>query len=46
VVVIDSDDEFGNDGLDDLDFEAAEATATQAVQQTANSLIPVRSTFR
>jgi hypothetical protein len=41
----DSDDEFGDDGLDDLDFEEAEASATQSIQQTANSLIPVRSKF-
>ncbi|PBP21854.1 DNA replication factor Dna2 [Diplocarpon rosae] len=35
-----SDDEFGNDGLDDGDFEEAESTATQAFQQTGNSLLP------
>jgi DNA replication ATP-dependent helicase Dna2 len=40
-----SEDEFGDDGLDDLDFEAAEATATQSIQQTANSLLPVRTRF-
>lgn len=39
----DSEDEFGDDGLDELDFEEAEASATQSIQQTANSLIPVRS---
>ncbi|KAI6714596.1 hypothetical protein JHW43_002860 [Diplocarpon mali] len=35
-----SDDEFGNDGLEDGDFEEAESTATQAFQQTGNSLLP------
>ena len=40
-----SEDEFGDGGLDDLDFEAAEATATQFIQQTANSLLPVRTRF-
>ncbi|KAE9377046.1 hypothetical protein N431DRAFT_331518 [Stipitochalara longipes BDJ] len=40
-----SEDEFGDCGLDDLDFEAAEATATQAIQKTANSLLPVRTRF-
>jgi DNA replication ATP-dependent helicase Dna2 len=40
-----SEDEFGDGGLDDLDFEAAEATATQPIQQTANSLLPVRTRF-
>ncbi|KAL5315528.1 hypothetical protein ACEPPN_016396 [Leptodophora sp. 'Broadleaf-Isolate-01'] len=35
-----SEDEFGDGGLGDDDFEAAEATATQAIQQTANSLLP------
>jgi len=39
----DSDDEFGDDGLDDLDFEVAQAAATQSIQQTANSLLPVRT---
>jgi hypothetical protein len=40
-----SEDEFGDGGLDDLDFEAAEATATQSIQQTANSLLPVGTRF-
>ena len=40
-----SEEEFGDDGLDDLDFEAAEATATQSTQQTANGLLPVRTRF-
>jgi len=40
-----SEDEFGDCGLDDLDFEAAEATATQAIQKTTNSLLPVRTRF-
>lgn len=40
-----SEDEFGDGGLDDLDFETAEATATQSIQQTANSLLPVRTRF-
>ncbi len=40
-----SDDEFGDDGLNDIDFEAAEATATQSIQQTANSFIPVRTRY-
>jgi hypothetical protein len=40
-----SEDEFGDDDLDDFDFEAAEATATQFVQQTANSRLPVCARF-
>jgi DNA replication ATP-dependent helicase Dna2 len=40
-----SEDEFGDDGLDDSDLEFAEATATQSIQRTANSLIPVRTRF-
>ena len=40
-----SEDEFGDGGLDDDDFEAAEATATQASQQTGNSLLPVRARY-
>ena len=40
-----SEDEFGDCGLDDLDFEAAEATATQAMQKTTRSLLPVRTRF-
>ncbi|KAK0117680.1 Tripartite DNA replication factor [Cadophora gregata] len=35
-----SEDEFGDGGLNDDDFEAAEVTATQAIQQTGNSLLP------
>jgi hypothetical protein len=38
-------DEFDDDGLDELDFEAAEVTATQSLQQSANSFIPVRTRF-
>ncbi|TVY39453.1 DNA replication ATP-dependent helicase/nuclease [Lachnellula occidentalis] len=38
--VADSDDEFGDDGLDDFDLYAAEVAATQSIQQTANSLLP------
>ena len=45
VLKAESEDEFGDDGLDDLDFEAAEATATQSIQQTANGLLPVRTRF-
>lgn len=37
-----SDDEFGDGGLDDVDFEVAERAATQSIQQTS-SLLPVRS---
>jgi hypothetical protein len=40
-----SEDEFGDDGLDDSDFETAEATATQSMQQTANGLSSVRTRF-
>ncbi|KAJ5047551.1 uncharacterized protein L3040_003374 [Drepanopeziza brunnea f. sp. 'multigermtubi'] len=35
-----SEDEFGDGGLDDSDFEKAELNATQAIQQTGNSLLP------
>jgi hypothetical protein len=45
VPLSDSDDEFGDDGLNDLDFEVAEKAATQSVQQASNSLLPVRSRF-
>lgn len=41
----DSDDEFGDGGLDEQDFEAAEVAATQSIKQTANSLLPVRAKF-
>jgi hypothetical protein len=41
----DSDDEFGDGGLDEEDFEAAEVAATQSIQQTANGLLPVRAKF-
>jgi hypothetical protein len=41
----DSDDEFGDDGLDDFDLQAAEVAATQSIQQTANSLLPVRTRY-
>lgn len=40
-----SEDEFGDGNLDDDDFEAAEVTATQAFQQTGNSLLPVRARY-
>jgi hypothetical protein len=43
--ISESEDEFGDDGLDEFDFEAAEATATQSIQQTTNSLLPVRTRF-
>lgn len=43
--IADSDDEFGDDDLDDGDFAAAEVAATQSIQQTANSLLPVRTRF-
>lgn len=43
--VADSDDEFGDDGLDDFDLQAAEVAATQSIQQTANSLLPVRTRY-
>ena len=41
----DSEDEFGDGGLDEEDFEAAEVAATQSIQQTANSSLPVRAQF-
>lgn len=41
----DSDDEFGIDGLDESDLVAAEVTATQSIQQSANGLLPVRTRF-
>ena len=41
----DWDDEFGDGGLDEEDFEAAEVAATQSIQQTASSLLPVRAQF-
>jgi len=40
-----SEDEFGDGGLNDLDFETAEATATQSIQQTAGCLLPVRTRY-
>lgn len=40
-----SDDEFGDGGLDDSDFEEAELSATQAIQQTGNGLLPVRAKY-
>ena len=42
VLPSDSDDEFDGGGLDNSDFEVAERAATQSVQQTYNSLLPVR----
>jgi hypothetical protein len=42
---VDSDDEFGDGGLDEEDFEAAEVAATQSKQQAANSLLLVRTQF-
>lgn len=41
----DSDDEFGDGGLDDLDFEIAEAAATQSKQHKTSSFLPVRTKF-
>lgn len=41
----DSDDEFGIDGLDESDLVAAELTATQSIQQSANGLLPVRTRY-
>ena len=41
----DSDDEFFDGGLDEEDFEAAEAAATQLIQQTAQISLPVCSEF-
>lgn len=41
----DSDDEFGDNGLDDSDLEAAEAAATQTMQQNGNGLLPVRTRY-
>ncbi|RDL41838.1 uncharacterized protein BP5553_01817 [Venustampulla echinocandica] len=40
VSIADSDDEFGDDDLDELDFDAAEAAVTQSVQPTADGLLP------
>jgi hypothetical protein len=45
VLETDSDDEFGDGGFDDLDFEIAEAAATQSKQHKTNSLLPVRTKF-
>ncbi|TVY73170.1 DNA replication ATP-dependent helicase/nuclease DNA2 [Lachnellula suecica] len=36
----DSEDEFGDGGLDDSYLEAAEAAATQSIQQASNGLLP------
>jgi hypothetical protein len=41
----DSDDEFGDGGLDDLDFEIAEAAATQSKEHKTSSFLPVRTKF-
>ena len=41
----DSDDEFGDGGFDDLDFEIAEAAATQSKQHANSSFLPVRTKF-
>lgn len=41
----DSDDEFGDDGVDDSDLQAAEVAATQSIQQKANGLLPVRTRY-
>ena len=41
----DSDDEFGDSGFDDLDFEIAEAAATQSKQHATSSFLPVRTKF-
>jgi DNA replication ATP-dependent helicase Dna2 len=40
-----SEDEFGDGGLDDIDFENAEATATQSLQHTSSSVLPVRTRY-
>jgi hypothetical protein len=45
VLESDSDDEFGDGGFDDLDFEIAEAAATQSKQHKTNGLLPVRTKF-
>jgi hypothetical protein len=42
---VDSDDEFGDTGLDDSDLEAAEAAATQTMERTGNGLLPVRTRY-
>ena len=41
----DSGDEFGDGGFDDVDFEIAEAAATQSRQHSSSSLLPVRTKF-
>lgn len=41
ISIADSDDEFGDDDLDEGDFDAVEATVTQSVQPTADGLLPV-----
>jgi hypothetical protein len=46
VLKADSDDEFGDDDLDEHDFEEAEAKTTQSIQKTTSSLLPVRTRFR
>lgn len=40
-----SEDEFGDGGFDDVDFEIAEAAATQSEHHTTSSLMPVRTKF-
>jgi hypothetical protein len=41
----DSDDEFGDGGFDDLDFEIAEAAATISKPHSTSSFLPVRTQF-
>jgi len=43
--VEDSDDEFGDEELDIIDFQVAELAATQSIQQTSNSVLPVRTKY-
>jgi hypothetical protein len=38
-------DEFGDNGFEDLDFEIAEAAATQSKAHNTSSLLPVRTRF-
>jgi len=45
LVVEDSDDEFGDEDLDIGDFQVAELAATQCIQQTTHSALPVRTKY-
>lgn len=40
-----SEDEFGDDGFDDLDFQMAEVAATQSKLPATSSILPVRTKF-